>query len=175
MDTTSWGSLTNDEAAAVGAVLGGVLTATLVVYVLLVIALWRIFTKAGEKGWKSLIPVYNMVVAYRIVGMSPWWILASFVTALAYGIAVEAAMGGREFDWSKDELPEDVVKNGWVMITSLLASVISIYLAIRFMIRLAKAFKKGGWFAAGLVIFPTIFTLILGFGSAKYDKKILKA
>ena len=36
---------------------------------------WKIFTKAGEAGWKSLIPVYNMVVLYKIIGLSPWLLL----------------------------------------------------------------------------------------------------
>ena len=35
-------------------------------YVLQVIANWRIFTKAGEKGWKSIIPVYNTYITYKI-------------------------------------------------------------------------------------------------------------
>ena len=28
-------------------------------YILQVIAYWKIFTKAGEEGWKSIIPIYN--------------------------------------------------------------------------------------------------------------------
>ena len=46
---------------------GGVLAAASIVfvlvsiasYVLIVIGWWKIFTKAGEAGWKSLIPFYN--------------------------------------------------------------------------------------------------------------------
>ena len=51
------------------------------VYVLLIIAQWKIFTKAGEKGWKSLIPIYNLVVLYKIVGLSPWLLLI-YLTAI---------------------------------------------------------------------------------------------
>ncbi|MBQ9383684.1 MAG: hypothetical protein IJT87_05560, partial [Ruminiclostridium sp.] len=36
-------------------------------YVLLVIADWKIFSKAGEAGWKSLIPIYNMYILFKIV------------------------------------------------------------------------------------------------------------
>lgn len=32
-----------------------------IVAILLIVAQWKIFTKAGEKGWKSIIPIYNMV------------------------------------------------------------------------------------------------------------------
>ena len=45
------------------------------IYVLIIIAQWRIFTKAGEKGWKSLIPIYNLVILFKIVGLSPWLLL----------------------------------------------------------------------------------------------------
>lgn len=51
------------------------------VYVLLIIAQWKIFTKAGEKGWKSLIPIYNLVVLYKIAGLSPWLLLI-YLTAI---------------------------------------------------------------------------------------------
>ena len=37
------------------------------------------------------------------------------------------------------------------------------------MIKLAHTFGKGGGFAAGLILLPPIFALILGFGSAEYE------
>ena len=46
-----------------------------IIAILTIIANWKIFTKAGEKGWKSIIPIYNMVILFRISGISPWWIL----------------------------------------------------------------------------------------------------
>ena len=52
------------------------------VYVLMIIAQWKIFTKAGEAGWKSLIPIYNLVVLYKIVGLSPWLLLIYLATII---------------------------------------------------------------------------------------------
>jgi len=43
--------------------------------VIMIIALWKIFTKAGQEGWKSLIPIYNTIVLLQIVGRPWWWIL----------------------------------------------------------------------------------------------------
>ena len=43
--------------------------------ILIIVAMWKIFTKAGEAGWKSLIPIYSSVILYRIAGISPWLIL----------------------------------------------------------------------------------------------------
>jgi hypothetical protein len=36
---------------------------------------WVVFTKAGEEGWKSLIPIYNLYVLLRIVGRPGWWLI----------------------------------------------------------------------------------------------------
>ena len=34
--------------------------------------MWKVFTKAGEKGWKAIIPFYNIAILYKISGMSPY-------------------------------------------------------------------------------------------------------
>ena len=44
-------------------------------YVLIIVAQWKIFTKAGQEGWRALIPIYNVVVLYKIIGLSPWLLL----------------------------------------------------------------------------------------------------
>jgi hypothetical protein len=47
----------------------------LVVVVVLIAAMWKIFTKAGQPGWASIIPIYNWVVLCKIVGRPAWWVL----------------------------------------------------------------------------------------------------
>lgn len=72
-----------DASNAAFAMFGGMLAGmlifimliVLVVAIIQIIAMWRIFSKAGEKGWKSLIPIYNLVVLFQISGVSPWLIL----------------------------------------------------------------------------------------------------
>lgn len=67
-----------DAGPMVAAAMGMVIIAsivTLAVAILMIVAQWRIFTKAGEKGWKCLIPIYNMVVLFKIIGLSPWLLL----------------------------------------------------------------------------------------------------
>lgn len=51
----------------------------LVVYVLVIIAWWRMFIKAGEAGWKSIIPFYNTYISFKIAGRNGWWFLALLV------------------------------------------------------------------------------------------------
>lgn len=58
--------------AAIGLV-GGILY--LVLLVVLLAALWKIFTKAGKPGWAAIIPLYNIIVLLEIVGRPLWWIV----------------------------------------------------------------------------------------------------
>ena len=55
-----------------GAFLGIVIVISLVIGILQIIGTWKVFTKAGEKGWKCLIPIYNVVILFKISGLSPW-------------------------------------------------------------------------------------------------------
>ncbi|MDO9081587.1 MAG: DUF5684 domain-containing protein, partial [Desulfuromonadales bacterium] len=49
-------------------------------FILLIIAsFWKVFEKAGEAGWKSLIPIYNLFVLLRIAGCPSWWLLMFFL------------------------------------------------------------------------------------------------
>ncbi len=67
------------DAVAVGAIAGGVLAVysiiILAIAVVELIGMWKMFTKAGEAGWKCLIPIYNLVILFKIAGISPWLIL----------------------------------------------------------------------------------------------------
>ena len=53
---------------------------SMVFYILLVIAMWKIFTKAREDGWKSLIPIYNYYILCKICGISFLAIVILFIT-----------------------------------------------------------------------------------------------
>ncbi len=66
----------SDISSAIGAIIGGflgvIIVIGIVIVVLQIVANWKLFTKAGEKGWKSIIPFYNTAILYKISGMSPW-------------------------------------------------------------------------------------------------------
>lgn len=47
----------------------------LVIAVFMIVALWKIFTKAGKPGWACLVPIYNIIVMMQIVGKPAWWII----------------------------------------------------------------------------------------------------
>ena len=140
--------------ALIGGLAGGALATfilfIIVVYVLLVIAQWKIFTKAGEAGWKALIPIYNTYILCRIIGISFWkWvIICPFVLGIVLGIIAGIIDN------------EDIINT----CTYLYAFGLEIYMAIR----LGKAFDKSTGFIVGLVLLPYIFQLILAFDDSKY-------
>lgn len=49
---------------------------------------WRMFTKAGQPGWASVVPIYNMVVMARIAGLPVWTVLLQFVPFIGFFVAI---------------------------------------------------------------------------------------
>lgn len=71
-----------DQTAIFAALTGFFMTIAIIgsiIGVLTIIAMWKIFTKAGKPGWASLIPIYNVVVLFQIVNLNPWLILLFIV------------------------------------------------------------------------------------------------
>lgn len=57
---------------------------------LLIVASWKIFEKADEAGWKSIIPIYSVFTYLRIAGHNGWGFLLFLIpiVGLVYGILV---------------------------------------------------------------------------------------
>ena len=129
----------------------GVVAIALIIWVIAIIAYWKIFVKAGQAGWKSIIPVYNEYIAFKIAWKPMiFWILI--------GIGVISGICG---------LPQ-VQGNAIAAIISFVCSVAIFVLHITFSNKLAESFGKGIGFTIGLVFLPYIFEIILGFGKAEY-------
>ncbi len=47
--------------------------------ILIIIAKWRVFEKAGQPGWASIIPYFNFFIMLKIVNKPLWWIFWLFV------------------------------------------------------------------------------------------------
>jgi Family of unknown function (DUF5684) len=69
-----------------GGVVGGVIG--LAVAVLMIVAMWKIFSKAGQPGWASIIPIYNMYIWCKIVGRAGWWVILLFIPFVNFVIAI---------------------------------------------------------------------------------------
>lgn len=46
-----------------------------VLSILMIISNWKIYKKAGEHGWASIVPVYNIVVLLEICDLPLWYII----------------------------------------------------------------------------------------------------
>ncbi|MCS6824736.1 MAG: signal peptidase I [Cytophagaceae bacterium] len=66
---------------------------TLPFQALLAYGLYRLFEKAGEKGWKALVPVYNYITWLKIIGRPKRYIIWMFIPVInlivLYGMTVD--------------------------------------------------------------------------------------
>ena len=106
-----------------------------------IIAECKVFEKAGEKWWKSLIPTYNTWIETKISGLAWWW------CPIILGISALATFNN----------------------LNTIAAFAMIVVSFNFNYNLSKKFGKSNAFAVLLTLLPIIGIPILGFGSAKYD------
>ena len=134
--------------------LGGIyLVVALVWWLLQIIANWKIFTKAGEAGWKSIIPVYSDYISYKIAWQpSYFWLvfILGIISSIASGMAT----------------PEGT--NTTILLIVSLIRIILAIISVIYSVKLARAFGHGIGFAIGLIFLQPIFTLILGLGNDPY-------
>jgi len=103
-------------------------------YVLIVVALWKLFTKAGYPGWLAIIPIVNAFVLVKVAGFSAWMGLLYFIP------------------------------------------IVNIVFHIIVALRVGKGFGQSAVFSIFLLwLLSAIGYLILGFGSATYDKARITA
>jgi len=74
-------------------------------YVLIAIALWMVFKKAGWPGVLALIPIVNIVILVKIAGLSGWWSLLYLIPIVnvVFSIVVAIKLGaafGKSAVWS---------------------------------------------------------------------------
>lgn len=161
-----------NEAQAEAAMLSGLVAGylmffvffALVLWVLLIIARWKMFTKAGEAGWKSIIPIYADYICFKL-----YWDVRNFLILLGVScltFVFSFASGGFAVNSNGDV----VFYGGNAVFTVLtwVATIVAFVWSVRLSLKTAAAYGKGIGFGIGLILLPNIFTLILGFGSARY-------
>ena len=47
--------------------------------VFLIVCIWKIFQKAGEPGWKSIVPIYDSYTLTKLLFASGWYFLIMLV------------------------------------------------------------------------------------------------
>jgi len=46
--------------------MGGVIVFYLIFMVLMIVAMWKMFAKAGKPGWAAIVPIYNFIVMLEV-------------------------------------------------------------------------------------------------------------
>ena len=71
----------------------------LAIFIAFIASYWVIYTKAGEAGWKCLIPIYNLIVLLKIINKPVWWFilllipLVNIVIIIMINISLAKAFG----------------------------------------------------------------------------------
>jgi len=73
-----------------GAIVGIIYLAFVVV---MLVAMWKVFTKAGQPGWACLIPIYNLYIVLKIIGKPGWWLLLMLIPLVNIVIAIMVTNG----------------------------------------------------------------------------------
>lgn len=136
-----------DYTALLFASLGTIFILIIGWYILQVVAYWKIFEKAGEPGWKAIIPFYNTYTQYKFTWEANIYWFVLFGGLIGAGLN---SLGG---------------------ILSVLGSAVLLGVTIVNILaanKLAKAFGHGVGFTIGLIFLNPIFMLILGFSSDQY-------
>ncbi len=108
--------------------------------VLCIVASWRIFRKAGQPGWASIVPFYNRYIEYKIYWGNGWLFAVPLILGLITGVPIVGTICG---------------------LLVLIIRALTCY-------KRAVAFGQGIGFAIGLFFLPAIFAMILAFGNYTY-------
>lgn len=67
----------------------------LILMIISTVSYWKIYTKMGIAGWKSIIPIYSAVVLFNALGRSGWQILLFLIPFvniyIAFKVYIELA------------------------------------------------------------------------------------
>lgn len=78
------------QASPVALAIGGVFI------ILMIASLWKVFTKAGQPGWASIIPIYNTYVLCKIAGKPGWWVILMLIPFVNFIILILVCLGVAE-------------------------------------------------------------------------------
>ena len=125
-------------------ILGLFVIAFLTVYI---IGLWKLFQKAGKKGWEAIIPFYNTYILTEIAGLNWWYFL------IAISGRIVTIVGLDSLSW--------------------IANIASIVVNFFIFYNIAKKVKKEPTgFAIASIFISRILIIILGFSKDEFDKNI---
>jgi hypothetical protein len=85
------------SSSGAGVIIGVIVGAAFAV--LVIAAMWKVFTKAGQPGWAAIIPFYNIYVLLKVAGRPGWWLilyiipLVNLIISIIVSLDVAKAFG----------------------------------------------------------------------------------
>jgi hypothetical protein len=49
------------------------------IIILMIVGMWKVFSKAGQPGWAAIIPIYNLYVMCKVAGRPGWWVILMLI------------------------------------------------------------------------------------------------
>ena len=118
-----------------------------------VLGMWKVFLKAGKKGWHACVPILNYYELFTIAWKGKFGILFSLLE-IAY-ILLSIGQG-------------ELLAKGFRGFLGMAMFVAAFVLLMIAKIKLAFSFQKGSVFAYGLIFMELVFLMILGFDKSVY-------
>lgn len=78
--------LAQNDGAGAGAGLFAVVYIAIIVVML--VSLWKLFTKMHQPGWYGIVPIFNYVVIAKLSGKDWWWGLLVLVPCIGFVFAI---------------------------------------------------------------------------------------
>lgn len=142
--------------------------------ILVIIGTWKVLEKAGEQGWKAIIPFYNSYTLYKKFWEKKWfWIsliptaittIGTFVLIVLIIMAAVFSGSAKGFDASAgfSALAGSIIGFAGAVFLMVAGAIFSFVLNVILNVKIAKAFGKSGGFAVGLILLAPVFYMILG-------------
>ncbi len=73
------------------------------VVALIIASMWKVFTKAGQPGWASIVPIYNAIVMCEIAKKPTWWVAMIYLVPIANIVFAIMMLNGVSKNFGKDE------------------------------------------------------------------------
>lgn len=68
--------------------LAGLMIFSLLLSIIIIVAQWKIYKKAGQPGWACIVPIFNFYILLKIVGKPSWWLILLLIPIANFVIAI---------------------------------------------------------------------------------------
>lgn len=145
--------------------------ASIAITVFTIVCMWKVFTKAGEGGWKILIPIYNVYIQFKIANAKKrFWVC--LLLTLAIPVILATVLGDIIYEMQMLGAFAMTSSRAIRLLAVLILALVIFIINVTVNFSMAKAFGLPGIFGLGLWLLPIIFYAIIAFsGSIQYASR----